>query len=190
MSLIGDALQRVLSAFDQLEVRYAVGGSVASSLRGNYRQTNDVDLVVEMRSDQVNEFVRLLGPDFYADPDALISAFRQGRPYNVIHLRTAFKFDLFPATEDRQSFSFSELGRRTFEEVDFLGDKIELAVVTAEDALLAKLRWYRLGGESSEKQWRDITGIVAIQGARLDQSYLHRWANELGVADLLNRALS
>jgi hypothetical protein len=116
----------------------------------------------------------------------LMAAFLQGRPYNLIHLRSAFKFDLFPATG---SFASSELGRRTFEELDFFGEKIELAVVTAEDALLARLRWYRLGGESSEQHWRDIAGIVAIQGTRLDHGYLRRWAKELGVEDLLNRVL-
>ena len=184
--MVGDALQRVLAAFDKLELRYAAGGSVASSLRGNYRQTNDVDFLVEMRPDQVVEFVRLLGPEFYADPEALTAAFQRGRPYNVIHQRSAFKFDLFPAAG---SFASSELDRRTYAELDFFGDKIELAAVSAEDALLAKLRWFRLGGESSEQQWRDMMGIVAIQGGRLDQHYLRLWAKELGVEDLLNRVL-
>lgn len=186
MSLVGDALQQEPAALDRLEIRYAIGGSVASSLRGNYRQTNDVDFLVEMSADHVGEFVRLLGLEFHADAEMLAAAFRQARPYNVIHMRSAFKFDLFPATG---GFATSELGRRTFEEIDFLGDKIELAVGTSEDALLSKLRKYRLGGESSQQQWRDITGIIAIQQARLDEPYLNRWAKDLGVEDLLKRAL-
>jgi hypothetical protein len=184
---VAAALRLVLAAFDRLEIRYAVGGSVASSLRGNYRMTNDVDFVVEMNGKQIEEFVGLLGPGFYADRETMVEAFQRRRPCNLIHIQSAFKFDFFPASEG--AFSSAQLARRNFEESDFFGETIEFAVLSAEDVLLAKLHWYRLGGESSEQQWRDVQGIVAIQEARLDESYLRRWAKELGVEDLLDRVL-
>ena len=187
MSTVAGAMQSLLAAFDKLEIRYAVGGSVASSLRGNYRMTNDVDFLVEMGSGQIEEFVILLGKEFYADPEMMRSAFGLGRPCNVIHMPSAFKFDLFPAAPD--GFSNSQLDRRTYETSDFLGEPVEFAVTTAEDVLLSKLRWYRLGGETSEQQWKDVLGIIAIQGPRLDYAYLRRWANDLGVGDLLGRVI-
>lgn len=85
MNPVVEGLQRVLAAFDRLEIRYAVGGSMASSLRGNYRQTNDIDILVEMAPGQVEEFTALLGPDYYADAKHMSDAFRHGRPANVIH---------------------------------------------------------------------------------------------------------
>ena len=184
---MAEALRTVIAAFDQLEIRYAAGGSVASSLYGNYRLTNDVDFLVEIAGDQIDEFVRLLGSEFYADGEMMREAFRAGRPCNVIHMRTAFKFDLFPALQ--QNFSNSQLDRRTYEVSNFFGELVEFAVTSAEDVLLSKLRWYRLGGESSEQQWKDVVGIVAVRKANLDEAYLHRWAKELGVADLLHRIL-
>lgn len=151
MNPVAEGFQRVLAALDRLEIPHAVGGSMASSLRGNYRQTNDIDIFIEMPLGHVGEFAAQLGPDFYADASQMEEAFGRGRPCNVIHQNSAFKFDLFP---------------------------------------LAKLRWYRMTGGMREQQWRDVTGIVAVQGDRLDRAYLDRWATELGVADLLARLLS
>ena len=187
MKTIAWALQAVIAAFDKLEIRYAVGGSVASSLHGHYRFTNNVDFLVELRANHIEEFVKLLGPEFYADADMMRESFSLGRPCNLIHMKSGFKFDLFPAF--RESFSDSQLNRRTFEISDFLGEPIEFAVTSAEDVLLSKLRWYRLGGESSEQQWKDVLGIVSVHGSRLDRAYLQHWATDLGVDDLLVRLI-
>ena len=61
--------------------------------------------------------------------------------------------------------------------------------VSPEDILLAKLDGFRQGGEVSERQWRDIEGIVRTRFAKLDQSYLARGAERLGVTGLLERAM-
>ncbi|MFN7924184.1 MAG: hypothetical protein U0Q16_29045 [Bryobacteraceae bacterium] len=187
MNPVADAFQQVLAALDTLEIRYAVGGSVASSIRGNYRYTNDIDILVEMVADQVGDFVARLGPDFYADVDRMREAFRLGRAWNLIHTKSACKFDLFPANTE---FTKSELARRRFEVTGSFGPEIEFAVTSAEDILLYKLVWYRRAGETSEQQWRDASGIVAVQGDRLDRAYLREWAPKLRVEDLLERLLS
>jgi hypothetical protein len=102
-------------------------------------------------------------------------------------LASSFKFDIFPLQKD--DFSQAQFARRQFAETTSLGAPIECAVATAEDTILNKLRWYRTGGETSERQWNDVRGILRVSGARLDLAYLNTWAPRLGVADLLERLL-
>jgi hypothetical protein len=154
---------------------------------GSYRYTNDIDILVDIEPNVLEEFVRELTSEFTAEAAEMREAFRRDRPYNVIHKATAYKFDLFPA--GAQPFERSELGRRKHTESNVWGFPFEFAVVSPEDVLLAKLRWYRAGGGASEQQWRDVTGIVDVQGPRLDLAYLEHWARALGVEDLLNRLL-
>ena len=63
-------------------------------------------------------------------------------------------------------------------------------VASACDVLLSKLRWYRLGGEVSDRQWRDVLGVARAQAGRLELEYLRRWSREQGTLDLLERVLS
>ena len=63
-----------------------------------------------------------------------------------------------------------------------------MSIATAEDIILAKLEWYRLGNEVSERQWNDVLGLLRLQGAALDLAYLRSSAADLGIADLLDRA--
>ena len=185
MKHLADAFETLLAAFDRLELPYAVGGSVASSEHGNHRFTNDVDIVVSLREDRVDEFVAALGAAFYADADTIRQAIRLGRSANIIHMATAYKFDLFPAGE--RPFHHRELQRRQFREASFAGQQIEFAMVSPEDAILAKLDWMRQSGGVSEQQRRDILGIITVQGSRLDRVYLETSALELGVLDDLRR---
>ncbi len=134
---------------------------------------------------QVDELAAILGPDWYADPGQMRDAIQRGRPFNLIFIPWAEKFDIFPASGE---FQLSQLGRATAETVEFAGATITCKVATAEDILLAKLRWYQDGGQVSEQQWRDIAGIIARNQA-LDCCYLEEWAARLGVSPLLARAL-
>ena len=135
------------------------------------------------------DFARELGPAYYADAASIREQFSRGRPCNVIHMATAFKFDLFPVCA--QPFLESELRRRrAYRTSPAFGEDIEFAVTTAEDILLAKLHWYKQAGSTSEQQWKDVAGIAAVQGSRLDRAYLDQWAKELGVEELLARLLS
>jgi len=184
-----DALARLLEVLDRSEIHYSIGGSVASSAHGIPRTTMDVDLVADIKPGQVDELVALLQAEFYADAAMIREGLAHGRSFNLIHYATAYKFDVFPLRSDE--YSLLEFGRRVFTEIRSFGPQpLECAVATAEDTILRKLQWYRAGGETSERQWNDLRGILKISGPRLDLAYLRHWAPYLKVDDLLDRLLA
>jgi len=153
------------------------------------RTTMDADIVADIRRDQVDEFADQLKADFYAEPSMMKDAIDHGRSFNLIHLDTSFKIDIFPLQQD--AYSKAQFARRSFRDLSSLDDEpIECSVATAEDTILNKLRWYRLGNEVSEQQWNDLRGILKVSGSRLDLAYLNEWAPRLKVADLLDRLLN
>jgi hypothetical protein len=189
MAASSRAFTQLLEVLDKLEIPYAVGGSVASSAHGIPRTTLDVDLVVDLKPDQIDDFVQHLGSEFYADGAQIRRAFAQGRAANLIHMVSAWKFDLFPLQADE--YSQTGFGRRTFREIKPDGiETIECAVISAEDIVLRKLEWYRAGNEVSERQWNDLRGISKAAGRHLDINYLRKWAGTLKVEDLLERLLT
>ena len=189
MSSPHEAFVRILEVLDLLEIEYLVGGSLASSAHGIPRATRDVDFIVQLHANHVDEFARLLGTDFYVDGQTIRDALALGRSFNVIHFATSYKFDFFPAGTD--PFKRTELQRRMFvESAPLGGEPVEWALATAEDTILSKLAWFRAGGETSERQWNDLRGVLRISGPRLDREYLAAWAARLGVADLWQRLLS
>jgi hypothetical protein len=181
-----NAFKSVLLALRSLDVRYSVVGSVASSARGSFRATIDTDVVAEISPAQAAALPGILGPEWYADADQARASILAGRSFNVIHIRTGEKFDIFPACSD---FHASELDRATDVVFHLPDGEVQAAVSSAEDILLAKLRWYADGGAVSEKQWNDIGGVIATN-PNLDLSYLETWAARLSVTDLLARALA
>jgi hypothetical protein len=189
MAKLVEGLAKLLEALDRLEIHYAIGGSVASSEHGIPRTTFDVDLVTDLKAEMVDEFAALLAPDFYADAGMMRRALERGRAFNVIHYASAYKFDLFPLGND--DYSRTEFGRRTWIELHALdAEPIECAVASAEDTILRKLQWYRAGGETSERQWNDMRGVLKVSGPRLDRAYMRHWAPVLKVDDLLERLLA
>ncbi len=173
---------RVTSALEQLGVSYVVGGSVASSVHGIPRSTADADVVAALRLEHVEPLVRSLEADFYVDADMIRDAIRRRFEFNVLHLATMFKVDVFVPTLDDTVRRELARGAR----VD-LGDGRTLFVASAEDTIVQKLRWYRLGGETSERQWTDALGVLRVRGSELDRTYLDETARALGVEDLLVR---
>jgi hypothetical protein len=189
MSELREAALELCKILESLDIVYAIGGSFASSIHGIARATQDLDIVASLTLAQVTPLAEALKLSFYADAGQMGAAIRQGRSFNVIHLATAFKMDIFPASS--HPLGRQELERRQFPASTILGgDPVVLPVISAEDALLAKLRWYRDGGENSERQWNDLRNILLVQGTRLDRDYLRRWAVILEVADLLSRLLA
>jgi hypothetical protein len=181
-----DAFEVLRSALEREGIRYAVGGSWASTAFGEPRFTNDVDIVADMTESNLEGFLHNLPDTFYVDAEEALYAVRRGRHFNVIHTPTILKFDLFPAAAF--PLGSEELDRAVSLENTGLS-KGPVRFVTPEDILLAKLFWFRAGGEISEVQWRDIRGILRGSGATLDRGYLERSAEKLGVTELLVRAL-
>ncbi|MEO5727971.1 MAG: hypothetical protein ABI134_26295 [Byssovorax sp.] len=177
---------KLARVFDDLQIRYLVGGSVASSLYGIPRATQDVDLVADIKRPHVQPITSALTGEFYVDADMIHEAIQARSSFNVIHLATMFKADIFILKED--SWSREEMTRARAEAFDVPEGKVAVRFASPEDTLLHKLVWYKLGNQISDRQWGDILGVLKVQGDLLDREYLDRWAPVLDVADLLERA--
>ncbi len=189
MSSVRDAAVEAGNLLDAMGIPYAVGGSLASSIHGVARPTQDLDLIAAISPVQVDAFVAAFQKNFYVDSEAIRAAIRLRRSFNLIHLTTGFKIDIFPVGS--HVLGTQQLKRRRVEESAILGGApASFPVISPEDTILVKLSWYRDGGESSERQWNDLRNIVRVQGDRLDQDYLREWSRELEVSGLLNRLLS
>ena len=184
----GDGFERLLELFDRLEIPYMIGGSDASSVHGLVRTTGDLDIVAKIAVEDIPSIVTELHEDFYVDEQQMRAALEHSRWFNVIHLRSSYKFDIFPLTTDL--YQQIQFGRRRYEKSSiFTGEPLELAVSSPEDVILSKLRWFRQGGEVSEQQWNDVLGVIAVQRQNLDVRYLPDWAEYLGISKLLEQAL-
>ena len=183
-----EVLSQVASALNEHDIAYVVVGSFASSMRGLYRTTADIDLVADLQAEHIRPLVEALQDRFYIDEQAVRRAVSRHSSFNAIHFDAVFKVDIFVPPDD-DDFSRQQLARRRAEKIAPDVEQ-EIYVATAEDSILAKLLWYRKGGEVSRVQWADVLGIVGTQGAALDVEYLKVWADKLGVRDLLEKVLS
>ncbi len=163
------ALAPLLEALRRLGVRHFVGGSIASSAHGVARASIDADVVAELRPEHV---------------EGLLSSLEG--PYFVPHLDTMLKVDVF-VSRDRP------FERRAMERAQPAASEpaggAPLMLASAEDIVLAKVEWFRRGGEVSERQWADVLGVLRASRSSLDRRYMEEGARELGVADLVARAL-
>lgn len=181
-----DVLLLVTELLDEMGVLYVLGGSLASTAYGQTRTTLDADVVADLHPDQVQSFVQALQAQFYVDEGAAADAIRHKSSFNLLHLDTMFKVDIF-IPKDRL-FDQQQLARRRAKAIHSNPTQ-KIWFVSPEDIILAKLEWFRLGGEVSERQWRDVLGVIRTQGDQLDHAYLRQWATILNVADLLEVAL-
>jgi hypothetical protein len=177
---------KLARVFDALQIPYVVGGSVASSVYGIPRATQDVDLVADVKLAHVDAITSALTGEFYVDADMIREAVQRRASFNVIHLATMFKADVFILQRD--AWSREEMMRARAEQFEAPEGNMTIRFASPEDTLLHKLVWYRLGNEISDRQWGDVLGVLKVQGELLDQEYLDRWAPLLDVADLLLRA--
>ncbi len=180
-------LKNFTDALESIGIDYVIGGSIASSLYGKVRFTQDVDMTVEPFEARADEFFKLVRSDFYINWDAMQQALRQRSSFNVVHLESAFKIDVFIRKDTK--FERQLLTRRKFMKLSERSKKA-FSVVSAEDIILLKLRWYQQGGCSSERQWEDILSVLEVQTDRLDFEYLKKWSVILGVSELLENAVS
>jgi len=179
-------LSLVTTALEGLGIRYMLVGSFASSIYGLYRATADIDIVADIKSEDVRPLYEALKDEFYVDELAMRNAVAHKGSFNAIHFDSVFKVDVFVAQAD--PFTSAQLDRRQLRTLSL--DRAEsVYVASPEDTILAKLRWYRARNESSTTQWNDVVGVVAVVGNSLDIAYLRIWAERLGLSDLLQRAL-
>lgn len=182
------ALKPVIQAFDRLSIPYYIGGSIASSVYGLARATMDVDLVADLAPAQVASLAGLLREEYYLDEQMIQDAISNSSSFNLIHLETMMKVDVFVPKQDpyQQAANARKRQDRLVEEDP---DSV-FYFSSPEDIILSKLRWYEMGGRVSERQWLDILGVVKVQGDSLDRSYLVTWSKVAGVSDLLERAFA
>ena len=177
---------KVTGVFEKLGVPYLIGGSLASTLHGMVRTTQDSDIIAEMRPEHLQPFVLALQDEFYIDDEMIAESIQHNSSFNIIHRETMFKVDVFiPRPRPFLQAQLDRAQRQTFS----FETEISAKFASPEDTILSKLEWYRMGGEVSDRQWRDIMGVLKTRAGELDLEYLRKWAAELHVSDLLERAL-
>ena len=180
------AVTPVVEVLDRLGVAYYLGGSLVSSSYGLARSTLDADLVADLAQAHVEPLVESLRSDYYVDRRMISDAIARKSCFNVIHLPTMFKVDVFAVkAREYDRVAFTRIRRDTLT----LGSAAaEFYLASPEDIVLSKLEWFRLGDEVSQRQWDDAVGVLKVQRHSLNTSYLTEWATELGIADLFERA--
>lgn len=182
-----EGIERLARVLDTLGISYAIGGSIASSLYGAARFTEDADIAVEPFSPLADRFYEMIKDDFYISEQAMRQALTAHGSFNIIHFKTAFKIDIF--IQGHSEFERQLLARNRRLRLTDAGQK-ELCVVSPEDIILLKLRWFREGGCVSQRQWSDVLGVLNVQKQALDYGYMKECASELGLADLLQKAVT
>jgi len=186
MLRLAKTFELLAAALDRLAIPYVVVGSVASSARGSYRATEDIDVLARISPSQARPLFEALGKDWYADADqiGIGGAIDAGRAFNLIYIPFSQKVDVFPAKDD---FCAAQLEHATILPIAALGPGAEYPVAAAEDIVLAKLQWYKAGGETSERQWTDILNVIRAT-PKMNWAYVESWGARLGVDTLLSRA--
>jgi hypothetical protein len=176
----------VTGVLERLEIPYLIGGSIASSLHGHARSTQDVDIIADLQAEHVPAIVAALRDAFYLDETAIRDAVQRRATFNVIHLNTMFKVDVFVAGD--QPSTRRELERRRPFTLE-LDPPEAVMVASPEDVIVQKLSWFRLGDHISERQWDDAMNVLGVRGKHLDRDYMRELAAEMEVSDLLARLL-
>jgi len=176
MSTLEGLLGRIVTVLDAASVPFMIAGSFASTAHGIPRTTQDLDIVIDPESaEALDALVRALSPDaYYVDLDAAREAFRRRSMFNVVDHASGWKIDFI--LRKNRAFSREEFGRR----VKLSLASVPVFVASAEDTIVAKLEWSMQSG-GSERQRRDVAGILLTMGTALDDAYVARWVRELGL---------
>ncbi|MEN8127932.1 MAG: hypothetical protein ABFR90_09040 [Planctomycetota bacterium] len=186
MNNIEPAIKAFVEVLEKLKISYAIGGSVASSVYGQVRFTQDADISVTAFADQIDKFCESVESIFYVSKEAVQQVHQNALSFNVIHLDSVFKIDVFVVSDD--PFKKQILMRRKKIALEEDSDR-RYDFVSPEDIILLKLQWYLESGSASEKQWNDVLGVLKNQRDRLEMDYMRDWAARLSVLELLDKAI-
>jgi len=179
-----DLLRKVAVTLDMLGVPYAVVGSTASTLYGDPRFTNDIDVVLDLQARGIESFCKEFpAPEYYLSRAAVESAVRRRFQFNIIHPSSGFKVDCILAGSD--AFDQEQLQRAV--QVPQKEGAYAVRFASAEDVIIKKMEYFRLG--QSEKHLRDISGILKTQGEQIDHAYIQMWAERKGLTEIWNAIL-
>ena len=178
-------VEQMAAIFEDLGVPYALGGSMASSLLGEPRSTVDVDMAVRLGVEAGEALLERVAADFYVPVESARQAIRAHSSFNLIDTASALKVDIFVVGDgllDRM-----QIERRVF--IGLPSASGGIWVTSAEDQVLRKLDWFRQGGAVSDRQWRDVVGILRVHGGSMELAYLTTSATTLGLNASLDAAL-
>ncbi|MDD5010721.1 MAG: hypothetical protein PHQ00_01205 [Phycisphaerae bacterium] len=181
-----EVIKTLTDILDELEIKYAIGGSIASSIYGTPRFTQDADITVQSFLPVAEQLYEMLKDSFYVSKEAMQQAINSQGSFNIIHLETAFKIDIFTAGSEFEKLVLTRSKKNKIEESI---DK-SFSLVSSEDIILLKLKWYKQSDCVSDRQWSDILGVLSVQKGSLDFNYLKNWAIKLGLNELLQKAVS
>ena len=182
-----EAFDPVAHIFDELGIEYQLGGSVASSIYGFPRGTLDVDVQADIKEQHVKPLVERLENEWMITTAMVREALRYRTSFNIIPVDDIAKIDIF--VPKHTPFDISSSSRRAKDVVMVDGTVIPYYVDSLEDAILRKLQWYRMGDHQIDQKWLDVLAMIKAHVFDLDLEYLEKWAPELGISDLLAKAL-
>ncbi|MBL9038586.1 MAG: hypothetical protein JNG84_08750 [Archangium sp.] len=185
---VEDSTLVAVRAFERMGVKHYVTGSLASSLHGEPRATNDADVVAVLRPEHFTRLNDELKNRFFLDEDDFVAAASNERSFNLIDEVELAKVDVFCVRAD--GYQAEALTRTVRLELERDDPFSAVEVASPEDVIISKLRWYRLGGDVSDRQWRDVVGVLSAQHGRLDLLYVRRWCQHFQLEDLFERAVS
>ncbi|MBD3321880.1 MAG: hypothetical protein GF350_12360 [Chitinivibrionales bacterium] len=180
------AINPLIDAFNQHGIEYYISGSVAGSAYGIARATLDVDIVATIEKRHVPLLLSELSSQYYITAESINEAITRQSSFNMIHLETMIKIDIFILKESE--FAISAFQRKVTDELDEDFPR-KYFLSSPEDIIINKLIWYNKGRRISDQQWKDIVGILKVQAAQLDYPYIESWTQKLGLYPLYKKAL-
>lgn len=174
-----DLIKEVASRLENAGIKYMMTGSMAMAIYSTPRMTRDIDMVIQVSPDETGKIVNMFRGDFYIDESAVREAIQHHGMFNMIHNESIIKFDFI--VRKNEEYRVLEFSRR--QQINIGG--MPVSVVAPEDLILSKLVWAK--ESNSELQLLDVRQML-LSVNELDNDYLQKWADEMGVAELLKKA--
>jgi len=172
-----DVFARVIDILNELKISYMIVGSIASILYGKPRLTLDMDIVIDIKEEDIEDFVSKFDSDWYIDKEMIKDAISRKFYFNIIHIPSANKIDFFLLQDD--DYAKGQFKRRKAENFDEVRQAFFSCV---EDIIIKKLDYYLEG--KSEKHIEDIMGILRTYPNKIDFDYLQKWAKRKGTFNI------